>query len=542
MKYKILLIDEDQSAHNVKQSLKMLENKSIVTASDHSTLFAILQEKETHLIIINTQIYTLEELQNLFSEAKIQSDCIPILVMSDSSDLQETKHALLIFDYVGSSPNQKLICNKIKFCQALYQKELEHEKNIKKLLYTDNLTQLPNRVKLIKDIQNDDYGINALAIIDIKSFKEINDFFGHRIGDNVLKSVVKIINNIIIFVKEKVKLYKFSADVYCLANSGLSHKDFKEIVIYILSGIKSEILFEGEHEIDISATAGITFSSKNNKLVTAGLALNAAKRQNKFFVIFYEELDSLREYENNMLWTKKLKKALDSDNIIVYFQPLINNQTLKVDKYECLVRMYDEKEDKVISPFFFLELSKKASQYKNITKIVIEKSFKEFQHRDFEFSINISYEDINDKNFLIFVEDRLKKYNIASKVVWEILEDESIKDYTVLIDFIEQVKKLGCKVAIDDFGSGYSNFEHILKMNVDYLKIDASLIKNIATDKNSYNVVRTVIDFAKSLEIKTIAEFVENEAIFEITRDLGVDFSQGYYFSAPLKKPEIEKF
>ena len=112
----------------------------------------------------------------------------------------------------------------------------------------------------------------------------------------------------------------------------------------------------------------------------------------------------------------------------------------------------------------------------------------------------------------------------------------------MLIDFIKEVKALGCKVAIDDFGTGYSNFEHLLKMNVDYLKIDASLVKYIATDENSYKIVQTIVEFAKSLKLKTIAEYVENEEIFNITKKLGVSYSQGYYFSAPIDKPSLEKF
>ena len=173
---------------------------------------------------------------------------------------------------------------------------------------------------------------------------------------------------------------------------------------------------------------------------------------------------------------------------------------------------------------------------------MIEKSFKEFENLPFEFSINISYEDIEDKNFLNFIKYKLQKYDVAKRVVWEILEDEGVKSYDVLFDFIKEVKALGCKVAIDDFGSGYSNFEHLLRMDVDYLKIDASLIKYVATDENSYKVVKTIVEFANSLNLKTIAEYVENEEILKITKKLGVDFSQGYHFSAPISKPTIEKF
>ena len=136
----------------------------------------------------------------------------------------------------------------------------------------------------------------------------------------------------------------------------------------------------------------------------------------------------------------------------------------------------------------------------------------------------------------------LNKYNVSNRVIFEILEDENIKSYELLKLFIDEVKSLGCKIAIDDFGSGYSNFEHLLKMNIDYLKIDASLIKNIAKDETSYKITKTIIEFAKSLNLQTIAEFVENEEIFKIVRELGADYSQGYFFSEPIALPNVSEF
>jgi len=504
------------------------------------TVKSLLEYKEIHLIIINTSVISINSLNTLFEELSINSGELPILIVGkDITDFNGLSK-VFIFDFVDVSVNNIILLKKIHFCYNLYKKELQHEAELKQLLYIDNLTQLPNRSKLINDIRDDFIGISSLAILDINSFKEVNDFFGYRIGDTILKRVVVSIQDILERINGAVALYKFSADVFCLANLHLEEKGFEEIIVYILGAIESEILVIDEHEIDIRATAGITFSPKNNKLITANIALQVAKKNNKDYIVFYDELDNFREYQNNMVWTKKLKNALDQDNIIVYFQPLVNNKTMRVDKYECLVRMIDE--EKVIAPFFFLEVSKKANQYRNITKIVIDKSFKEFENLPFEFSINVSYEDIEDKNFLNFIKYKLKQYDVAKRVVWEILEDESVKSYNILFDFIKEVKALGCKVAIDDFGSGYSNFEHLLKMDVDYLKIDASLVKYVATDENSYKVVKTIVDFANSLNLKTIAEYVENEEILKITKKLGVDFSQGYHFSAPISKPSIEKF
>ena len=541
MNYNILCIDDKSNFSDQDQNaLGLLVNSELFIANTIDKIIDLLKYKDIHLVIVDINVIDLDTLNMIFEEVSINSHELPVLILGKDVNHFTGLSKILIFDFIDISKNKDTLLKKIQFCYNLYKKELQHKEEMQKLLYIDDLTKLPNRAKLINDVKDDSIGIVSLAILDINSFKEVNDFYGYRIGDTILNKVVETIENITNRGNNKVLLYKFSADVYCLANTMLSESGFEEIIVYILGAIESEIFFVDEHEIDIRATAGITFSPKNNKLITANIALQAAKKSNKDYVVFYEALDNFKEYQNNMIWTKKLKQALDQDNIIVYFQPLVNNETMNVDKYECLVRMIDE--EKVIAPFFFLEVSKKANQYRNITKIVIDKSFREFKDLPFEFSINVSYEDIEDKNFLNFIKYKLKQYDVAKRVVWEILEDESVKSYDVLFDFIKEVKSLGCKVAIDDFGSGYSNFEHLLKMDVDYLKIDASLVKYIATDPNSFKVVKTIVDFANSLNLKTIAEFVENEEILKITQELGVNFSQGYHFSAPLPKPSIEKY
>ncbi len=419
--------------------------------------------------------------------------------------------------------------------------EIEHKHELYKLLYTDNLTKFPNRAKLIEELQTNNLVLEAVCLLNINSFKEVNDFFGHKVGDAILIDVAKLIYESIKKEGNHIKLYKFPSDNYCITNTKNCQESFIELIKNIIESVYKKVFIFELYEIDIRITAGISFSNKNNKLITADIALQSEKKDHKDYLVFYDELDKFQEYENNMLWTKKLKSAFINDNIEVYFQPLVNNKTLKVDKYECLVRLIDE-DGRVVAPYFFLDISKKSNQYTKLTKIVLEKSFQKFENLPFEFSVNISYEDIENPDFLDFIKELLKKYNISNKVVFEILEDESIKNYNLLISFVDEVKALGCKVAIDDFASGYSNFEHLLKMNIDYLKIDASLIKNIATNENSYKITKTIIEFAKNLNLKTIAEFVENEEIFNIVRSLGADYSQGYFFSAPISIPNVIKY
>lgn len=138
-----------------------------------------------------------------------------------------------------------------------------------------------------------------------------------------------------------------------------------------------------------------------------------------------------------------------------------------------------------------------------------------------------------DPQTVQFILDKLEHSGIAKRVIFEILESEGIENFEEVRQFIDKVKQWGGRIAIDDFGSGYSNFAYILNLQVDFIKIDASLIKNIDTDKNSRIIVETIVDFAKRLGIKTVAEFVHSKEVFETVKEIGIDFSQGFYFHKP---------
>lgn len=525
----------------INSHLMELSNDPVIMTDEVTILFSNRRFNE----ILNDCSLT-ETINSNFTNLKkllIKEDGISL----DGLNLKDIVDKAVKINLLNTNSNKKytfiLKCHYLTSCEQylIYLNdvtlELEYEIDKHKLLYTDRLTSLPNRIKLIEELKIGEVQAQSLTIIDIVSFKEINDFFGNKNGDMVLSEVANIILDIIKDYKH-LSLYKFPSDTYCIINLDKDNDSFIEIVKNIVNRIDSHSFFVDNNDINVRVRAGISFSEKNNKLITADLALQAAKKDGKDYLVFFDKLDNLQEYQNNIQWTKKIKQALENDKIIVYFQPLINNDNLKIEKYECLVRLIDN--DKVISPYFFLDISKKCNQYNKITKVVIEKSCKTFSNLNFEFSVNISYEDIIEPTFFDFIKSMFEKYDIKNKIVFEILEDQSIKDYDYLINFISEVKKLGCKIAIDDFGSGYSNFEHLLKMDIDYLKIDASLIKNIANNTNSYKVTKTVIEFAKSLNLKTIAEFVENKEIFDVVKDLGSNYSQGYYFSAPLEKPSNE--
>ena len=415
------------------------------------------------------------------------------------------------------------------------KKLYEINNKLYQLKFIDTLTNLPNRTSLLNDIASKK-NTKAILLVNIDSFKEINNFYGFSVGDKIIKKLGIEIKNYIkkyIKLRDYLKLYKLPSDefgILCVDENILEEK-LEKIAKKMIFHIQNKKFLIDKEEIRINVSIGIS-NYKENLLGTADMALKTARFSKKDFVFFNIKENIRDKYENNIKWIKKLKNALETNNIVPFYQAIVNNKTMKIEKYECLVRLIDEN-NIIISPFHFLNIAKKTRLYLDISKIMIEKSFKKFENLDLQFSINLSIEDLLNNEIKMFIIQNLKKYNIGKKVVFEILESEGIENYEEVSYFIKDVKSYGCKIAIDDFGSGYSNFEHILKLDIDFIKIDGTLIKNLHKNKNNEIVIETINDFAKKLGIETIAEFVSNKEICEIVRKLNINYSQGYFFHEP---------
>jgi diguanylate cyclase (GGDEF)-like protein/PAS domain S-box-containing protein len=411
-------------------------------------------------------------------------------------------------------------------------KMVKQQKKLDSIANTDILTGLGNRYKLTNDIKNSKRP--ALAILNIDNFALVNDFYGHETGDRIIVDYGAALCRII--EDENCSLYHLQGDEYVIFTQDSDKDSFIQKIYQIKNKISKITVSAGEEKLNFNFSIAVSFENKEKIFTTADMALKIAKRQNKDLVIYTEEISLNKEYENNIKWAGKIRDAIKNDNIVPVFQPIVNNQNGKWEKYESLVRIKDG--ENLVGPYFFLDISKKTKHYTQITKIMIEKSFLKFKDRSEEFSINLTIEDIINSDIQTYIFIMLERYKIGSRAVFEIVESESIENFEEVEDFIVQVKSYGCKVAIDDFGTGYSNFEYLMKLKADYIKIDGSMIKDIDTSLNAQIVVSTIVSFAKKMGIKTIAEFVENESILNKVKELGVDYSQGYYFSQP--KRDIE--
>jgi PAS domain S-box-containing protein/diguanylate cyclase (GGDEF)-like protein len=397
---------------------------------------------------------------------------------------------------------------------------------------TDSLTLLPNRVKLLEDIENSN--LPSISIVNIDSFSEINDLYGSEVGDMVLIELGNILSELASIYN--LNVYKLNADefgVFIGVELNNFEQIFRDFADNLISKLNKKPFVYKEQEIHFTVTLGIA-TGKDRLIIKANKAYREAKIQKRHYAFYSENLIN-KSANNNLKWLRELKFAFERDNIKAYFQPIINNHTGKIEKYESLVRLVDSKNE-VKSPYFFLDVAKKSKLYPKITQKMIELAIETFRDKPYEFSINLSVEDILNSETIDFFKSKLQDRELAKKVVLEIVESEGIENFTEVADFINEMKELGCKIAIDDFGTGYSNFQYLASLNVDLIKIDGSLIKNIDNDKTLEIITKTIIDFARELNIKTVAEFVHSQSVLDKVKELKIDYSQGFFLGEPSDK------
>ncbi|MDK9692928.1 MAG: EAL domain-containing protein [Sulfurimonas sp.] len=401
---------------------------------------------------------------------------------------------------------------------------------LRESFFQDRLTNLPNRLKLIEDVENIALNDSShLALVNIDAFKDINDLYGYEIGDAILVRVSKRIRE---FCTDKNMVYKLPNDEFAvLTTAAISEDAFLSGIKNLLNTISEKKFEIATHSIFISFSCGIA-SNKEALLIKANTALQIAKRNTKNIVIYQDSLDAKEQITKNADALLVLKEAIVHDRITPFFQPIYSTRNRRIEKYESLARIIKENGD-IVVPFAFLDIAIKSKLYPEITKAMIVKTFAFFKDKEYEFSINLSILDIQNQEILKFILTQVQAFDAPQHVVFEILESHKIENYQEMKGFIKEVKRYGCKIAIDDFGSGYSNFSHIFELNVDYLKIDGSLVKFITTDESSRVIVKTIVNFASNLGLKTIAEFVEDRDSLELLEKMGVDFIQGYYIGKP---------
>jgi len=406
--------------------------------------------------------------------------------------------------------------------------KLEHQ------LHTDHLTELPNRNALIRDIHTSRF--YALILLNIDNFKEINDFYGHAIGDETILALTKSIQDAISDLP--MHLYKMPSDEYAIALSKpMSSSELEAARLSIIDHLQAQYYDLHGASIYVTLTMGMDVSRNRRQnsidlLANADMALKTAKKRRLSYQLYDETMQIRQEYQQNILWSKKLKEAIEDNQFCLYYQPVFDAVSGDIVEYEALIRMIDNNGE-IVSPGFFLPAARQSRLYPLLSRFVIGEVFNMLETSPHSYSMNLSVDDIFDKPTKEFLIQKLRDSAHADRIIIELLESEGIENYPEVSAFIAEVKTFGCRIAIDDFGTGYSNFAHIIKLDVDFLKIDGSLIRNIDTDTNAQTILTAITEFSKHLGLKTVAEFVHSEAVYTKCKEMGVDYLQGYYLGEP---------
>lgn len=545
----ILIVDDNSDSRLAIRGALRKSNYDFFDAKNGEDALELINSSTFDLIIMDIMmpgISGYDVLKSLkFDE---QTSQIPVLIVTALDSMDEKIKALehgaeglwtkpfdrfhlreqvdtLIGFYSNDISNQtKTLKQKQKLDNILHRQSEE----LLRYYYTDALTGFPNRSQLIKDIN--EIQNSSLLLIDIDRFKEIVYFYGHEIADICLKSFALKIKNIL--STKEYQHYRISADIFAVVIKRiLTKQEIQELMQNFAKKIENCQFECKEHSIDLRVTIGASMFQKE-LLISSEKALKTAKSTNKETLLYNEESEEFQSFEQNIFWVNKIKQAIEDDTIIPYYQPIVNNLTDKIEKYECLVRLKD-RDGNIHPPFRFLEVAQKSRNYSYITKNMIKKTFEKFHNSEYKFSINLSAKDIVDSEISTFIYNQLEIFSGCDRVVFEILESDGIDNYDEVHTFIEKVKAYKCIIAIDDFGSGYSNFIHLLRLKVDIIKIDGSLIRDLDNDENAQKIVKSIVDFAKTLNITTVAEFVHSAAIHSIVKGLGIDYSQGFYLAEP---------
>ena len=515
-----------------KDKNKTLDIKEYLLESStevEKTVSEISDTECKHILIhVYSVIHNTVLVQNLKQELTKRVENSKVILLKHD-DRVNTR--IVVYSYHGDISEEnleseilnELNTNNIKLSQEVQKCKTEFISRY----FTDNLTHLPNLYQLRKDLS--DYDKSVLVSVVVDEFATINNFYGFIVGDYVLEQVGK-------FLDENVdeKVYRVSGTEFAITmEKTMNFFELKEYIEDIYEKIKVIPIEYQKSRIMVSVTIASSASNSNENIFSkVSMAMKYAQDNQLPFWIYEDSMRLENEYEQNLSISSKVRHAVENSKIIPYFQPIVDNNSGKVVKFECLARLMDE-DDNVVSPALFIPLAKRIKVYNLITKIIINKSFEMFKDNDFEFSINLSIDDVMNSEIFDFIVDKLKNSAVSNRVIFEIVESEAIVDFARVSKFVNEIKRYGAKIAIDDFGDGYSNFSYLIKMDVDFIKIDGSLISSIDVDKSSLMVVETIVDFAKKLGVKTVAEYVHSSTVQDKVKELGIDYSQGFYIDRP---------
>lgn len=526
----ILIVDDIAvNRMTIELSLKE-EGYSFIDAKDGAEAIQKALTYKPDLILMDAMMPKMDGFEATEKIRQIEQIQRTPILMITSLESQEDKIRALecgVNDFINKSFDKLELKAR---CRAYIETARLNKKYI--LASINASSGYPNKIALLKDIHENVPATQGLFLLHMDNYTLNENFFGTEIAEKLDNAFLGTLKQFCALLPEH-KIYHLSNGEYAVLTEcgDFDEKRAEAFCANFIEHVKKSRFTYDIYEFYVNITMAYADTEPATLYEDANAILGVAKNEKKEYLLSSGNIDALKEsIRENLKILKVIKQALKEDKIVPFFQPIYNNKTGEIKRYEALVRMYDDNYDIVFPQPYFLEASKKGKLYPYITKLLIEKVMRKVRENGCEISINLSSLDIEDPVMRAFLLEAMQKNaDITNKIIFELLEDKETNSYDVVKEFITIAKSYGIRIAIDDFGSGFSNFIRIIEFEPDIIKMDGSLIKDIATSKACRQTVETIKVFADKIGAKTVAEYVADREIFDIINAIGIDYSQGYY-------------
>ncbi len=401
---------------------------------------------------------------------------------------------------------------------------------------------------------------HVLCYLDLDQFKLVNDTCGHGAGDELLKQISVLFAH---RVRDKDTLARVGGDEFGLLLENCSLSDAQQICNDLVKLVRDYRFAHEDKVFNIGLSIGMvvidsSFQTASSILQAADAACYAAKKAGKNQSYLYSAGDvEMMQRQSAVAAVSDITSNIDDEQFVLYCQPIVplspyaSSKEKALQHYEVLIRKFDAS-GQLVMPTAFITSAERYQLMPNIDRWVIKNTFAAYRQlldicRDncnYLFSVNLSGTSLGDKSLLGFIREQFAIYAIPpSSICFEITETAAIVNLKNTINLFTALRKIGCKFALDDFGSGMSSFMYLKNFEVDYLKIEGSFVKEMNINKIDHAMVQSIHSVAQALNIKTVAEFVENDAVLDELKRIGIDYGQGMHLGPPVAiKKLIEKF
>jgi diguanylate cyclase (GGDEF)-like protein/PAS domain S-box-containing protein len=420
--------------------------------------------------------------------------------------------------------------------------------NLKRMAEHDGLTGLYNRTYFMQELERVVERVKrtkepcAVLYLDLDNFKYLNDVHGHATGDQLLIEVAGILHR---RARKSDLITRLGGDEFAVLLYNVPDNHVLAVAESFRKSLSDFVFKQGAVTASVAGSIGVAMITPQTEtaaqvLSQADIASHLAKRlgRNRVHVFQGVDAENVTAMTLDMGWSRRIKEAIENNRFALACQPIVNTRTRAVESYEVLIRMLDER-DELIMPAGFLPSAERFGLAVDIDKWVIAHAIDTlaWQRRQLpglRYSINLSGQTLSNPDVCDLIQAKLAATGLdPAALIFEVTETVAIADMTVAEAFLARLKSLGCRTALDDFGSGMSSFAYLRDLHVDIIKIDGRFVKNMATSPVDQAMVRAMNEIAHALGKQTVAEFVENEESFRLLAEFGVDYGQGYHLGRP---------